>query len=132
FLGQMAPLGMAHVIELGQRFAQTVFEDAAQLLLLLIAIGKRWSEAADDAGKAKERDDVEFSIGTHLSFQVFRGVAIGLQQLAIHLHGGGRTRLHVEIDVEMAAMNFFADDLAETKLVNVEALRQAEANIEEA
>ena len=64
--------------------------------------------------------------------KLFRGVQIGLQQLAIYLNRSGGAGLHVEIDVQVAAMNFLAHDLAESELVDVETFGQAKPDVEEA
>ena len=54
----------------------------------------------------------------HLLAEFFGGMKIGLQQVPIYLHRRGVAGLNVEVHIHMAAMNFFAHDLAQTQLVD--------------
>src|SRR5580704_6378178 len=46
FFCEMSPFGVAHLVELRQRFAQTVLERGSELILLFISFRQRWSETA--------------------------------------------------------------------------------------
>ncbi len=85
----------------------------AELILLCVGFGQRGREAADDAGQAQQRDDVEIGLHLHLLAKLFGGARIRLQQFVIDLHRSAVARLHVHVDVEMAAVNLFANDLAQ-------------------
>src|ERR1700722_595532 len=69
FLGKMAPFGVAHVVKLRERFAQTIFERGAELVLFFVRLWQRWREAADDTGKTQQRYDIEIGLHLHLLAQ---------------------------------------------------------------
>src|SRR5579863_5241227 len=128
--GEMSPFGVAHLIELRERFAQTILERGTELILLLVCFGQRRRKATDYAREPQQRYNIEVSLYLHLLAQFFGSVGIGLQQLLIHLHRRRSSRLHVHVHVEMAAVNFLANDLTEPQFIDVEPFRHPEANVE--
>src|SRR5580698_9615694 len=127
----MAAFSVAHVVELCERLAQTIFQRGAELILLFVRLRQWWRKPADDSGKAQQGNNVEIGLHLHLLTQFFGGVRIRLQQFLVYLHRRGLTRLHVHVDVEMAAVNFFTDDLAQPQFVDVESFGHPEPDIEE-
>ena len=95
-------------------------------------IRKRRREAADDSGKAQQRYDVEVGLHLHLLAQFLGGARVRRQQFFVYLHRRGLPRLHVHIDVEMSAMNLFANDLAEPQFVNIESFGHPKTDVEKA
>src|SRR6267142_3611379 len=101
---------MAHVIELEQGFAQGGVQSLAKLILLLIRLRQWWREPADYARQTQEGYDIQAGIASQLTANLFGGLRVRMQQVAIDLHWDGATGLDVNIDVDMAAMNAFAHD----------------------
>src|SRR5215472_6094999 len=128
----MLAFGAPHLIQLAQRFAQTRLERQPKPFLIFHRFRHRAIEPRNHTGQAKERNHVDVCGCRRTQHQGFRGAQVCLRKILVDLNGSGRPGFGIYINLQMPAMNALADDLPQSQVVKVKALRQTQLQVEEA
>jgi hypothetical protein len=128
-VAEMAGFLFAHAIEFFESFAEATLDYRAEAFDFAVQ-GRGGS--ADDSGQAKDGGEVGLSLNAKFfaeridSFQVCGG------DIVIHADCCGASEFIVQREIEMAAADAFAENLADARFERLETFRDAQMQIQEA
>jgi hypothetical protein len=129
---QVPAFGPAHVIQLMKRIEQASVEGLAQKFLIFHRLGDSGGEASDDTRQAQDGDDIDIRGGAGLLAKFLRDAHIGFREFVIHLDRRSRGRVNVDVNFDVAAMNAFTQDLAQSQFIEIESFGKAKLEVQEA
>jgi hypothetical protein len=129
FVAEVAGFLFAHAIEFFEGFAKATFDDGAEAFDF--AVQGRGGRA-DDSGQAEDGGEVWLGLNAELFAERIDGFEICRSNIVIHADGCGTREFVMQCEIEMAAANAFAKDLADARLERLESFRDAQMQIEEA
>lgn len=83
-------------------------------------------------GQAKDRGEVGFGLNAEFLAERIDGFQVRGGDIVIHADGCGTCQFVVQREIQMAATNAFAKNLADARLERLEAFRNAQMQIKEA
>ena len=115
-VGQVAALVPAHLIHSLQRFEKVVLQHLAQRFLVLFRFGQCRRQSGNHARQTQQRHSVQF-FPARLFAQLLRRVHVRPQQLPVHMYRRRFAWFHVDVYVDVPAMNSCAHRLPQAVLV---------------
>jgi len=115
-----------------KRIEQASVKSLAQKFLFLYRLRDGGGEASDDTRQAQDSNDIDIRGGAGLLAKFLRDAHIGFREFVIHLDWRSRGGVNVDVNLDVAAMNAFTQDLAQSQFIEIESFGKAKLEVQEA